>query len=88
MDERALAELEIAQVARLYGLVETRGTRHETQEVAPVSASTMDWTQLKEAVRTCQLCALCKQRKQAVFGVGAESALMKIKRRWPSGKKA
>jgi DNA polymerase len=34
----------------------------------------MDWTQLKETVRTCVACNLCKQRKQAVFGVGAESA--------------
>jgi uracil-DNA glycosylase family 4 len=74
-DERTLAELEIAGVARLYGLVEAQvkapGTRHEEQEA---SAATMDWTQLKEAVRTCVACGLCKQRKQAVFGVGAESA--------------
>jgi uracil-DNA glycosylase family 4 len=34
----------------------------------------MGWTQLREAVRACRACALCAQRKQAVFGVGAESA--------------
>jgi len=34
----------------------------------------MNWDELRETVRTCQLCGLCKQRKQAVFGVGHESA--------------
>jgi DNA polymerase len=29
---------------------------------------------LKEAVRVCTACGLCRQRKQAVFGVGDESA--------------
>ncbi len=92
MDERALAELEIAQVARLYGLVEARGTRHEEQEVASVGEQpmtgalhplasrasrlvpSMSWDELREAVGTCTACGLCKQRKQAVFGVGSESA--------------
>ena len=34
----------------------------------------MGWDELKEAVRICTACGLCKQRKQAVFGVGNESA--------------
>ena len=34
----------------------------------------MGWAALRDAVRTCTRCALCEQRKQAVFGVGAESA--------------
>jgi DNA polymerase len=34
----------------------------------------MDWDELRETVRTCTACALCRQRKQAVFGVGALSA--------------
>ena len=34
----------------------------------------MDWPQLREAVAACRSCDLCKQRKQAVFGVGNESA--------------
>ncbi|HEX7607272.1 MAG TPA: uracil-DNA glycosylase [Usitatibacter sp.] len=34
----------------------------------------MDWDALREAVRACTACGLCRQRKQAVFGVGAESA--------------
>lgn len=34
----------------------------------------MDWTQLKASAATCTACALHKQRKQAVFGVGDEKA--------------
>jgi uracil-DNA glycosylase len=34
----------------------------------------MGWDELRETVRACERCALCKQRKQAVFGVGHESA--------------
>jgi DNA polymerase len=50
---------------------------------APVSAATsaspsavaaFGWSELREAVRTCAACGLCRQRKQAVFGVGHESA--------------
>jgi uracil-DNA glycosylase family 4 len=71
MDARMLKELELASVVNLY---EARGPRQEVQEVAPIAVSTLDWAQLKEAVRTCVACGLCKQRKQAVFGVGNESA--------------
>jgi uracil-DNA glycosylase family 4 len=34
----------------------------------------MDWDALRETVRTCAACGLCKQRKQAVFGVGNPDA--------------
>jgi DNA polymerase len=34
----------------------------------------MDWEALRDAVRECRRCALCEQRKQAVFGVGNASA--------------
>jgi DNA polymerase len=34
----------------------------------------MDWTTLRSTVAACTACALCKARKQAVFGVGNESA--------------
>jgi DNA polymerase len=34
----------------------------------------MDWPALRSAVAACTLCGLCKARKQAVFGVGSESA--------------
>jgi uracil-DNA glycosylase len=34
----------------------------------------LDWTALANEVAACNACGLCKQRKQAVFGVGAQSA--------------
>ena len=34
----------------------------------------MDWDALRAVVRDCKRCGLCAQRKQAVFGVGHESA--------------
>ena len=34
----------------------------------------LDWTGLMAETAGCSACGLCKQRKQAVFGVGAESA--------------
>ncbi len=83
MDPRMLEELELANVGSLY---EARGMRHEAREVASNEQTSalaphasrlvpsMDWSELKEAARTCTACALCKQRKQAVFGVGNESA--------------
>ena len=39
-----------------------------------VRIAAMDWTALKAESAACTACGLCKQRKQAVFGVGAESA--------------
>ena len=75
MDERMLKELEIANVVRLY---EARGTAREQAVVvapaAPRLALEMDWDELREAVRQCTACGLCRQRKQAVFGVGAQTA--------------
>jgi DNA polymerase len=40
----------------------------------PEGIATMDWDALRQAVRDCRRCALCERRKQAVFGVGNESA--------------
>jgi len=77
MDERSLRELELANVVKLYGLQAAPGAAPVTPSIAvlsPVDALSLDWPQLKEAVRTCTACGLCKQRKQAVFGVGNESA--------------
>jgi uracil-DNA glycosylase len=34
----------------------------------------MDWTELKQAVKSCTACALHSTRKQTVFGVGDEQA--------------
>jgi DNA polymerase len=36
--------------------------------------SSLDWAALRAAVTACTACGLCKQRKQAVFGVGNEAA--------------
>jgi len=79
MDERALRELELGNVVRLYGLSAAEAApvavAVPVPAVQPASAnvSQMDWGELKDAVRTCTACGLCKQRKQAVFGVGNES---------------
>ena len=73
IDERSLKELEIAGVARLYGLIGAAAAASEPRrEIAPVE--TLGWTELKEVVRVCTACTLCRQRKQAVFGVGNETA--------------
>jgi DNA polymerase len=88
IDERVLRELELAHVARLYGLTRAGGVRHEAGEKIPavvltphasrlppgISVADMDWDALRETVRSCTACGLCKQRKQAVFGVGNLSA--------------
>ena len=68
--ERILKELEIANVVRLY---EDRAPGDEARDIARPVAE-MDWDELKDTVRACTACGLCRQRKQAVFGVGAESA--------------
>jgi DNA polymerase len=44
----------------------------DPQRAARIAA--MDWQQLKESAAACDACGLCRQRKQAVFGVGAEKA--------------
>ena len=80
-DARALAELELLEVARLYGLEKAatgdggRGTENTPVSIVrPVVGSTTTWEQLRELVRECQACGLSRQRKQAVFGVGGETA--------------
>ena len=40
----------------------------------PAGVAAMGWDALREAVRDCRRCGLCEQRKQAVFGVGSETA--------------
>jgi len=78
MDAREWRELELLAVAKLYGY-EAKGRRPKVDgseastatTVHPVSS--MDWVDLRTAVGSCTACGLCKQRKQAVFGVGAES---------------
>ena len=76
MDPRALAELELLSVARLYGLdgnvvpVKT-GTQPATPQPSVVNST---WSELRVQVAQCRACGLCGQRKQAVFGVGHETA--------------
>lgn len=36
----------------------------------PAGVELMDWPALREAVVSCQACALCESRRQTVFGVG------------------
>ena len=69
--ERILKELEIANVVRLY---EGRRAPGDEARDAARPVAEMDWDALRDAVRECTACGLCRQRKQAVFGVGAESA--------------
>ena len=40
----------------------------------PVDIAAMDWAALQQAVAACQACALCKSRKNTVFGVGDTQA--------------
>jgi DNA polymerase len=76
-----LRELELAEVVALSGIsvVASVPTFVEPVPVVPVAAppvadrATMSWDALRDAVRDCTACGLCKGRKQAVFGVGAES---------------
>ncbi|APV51201.1 hypothetical protein BWI17_16835 [Betaproteobacteria bacterium GR16-43] len=96
MDERALKELELRDVAALYGLVDAphpvvalaaeaaprpiHAPANPVVASMPSAAPTVarvipsDWEALKVAVRECTACGLCRQRKQAVFGVGNEAA--------------
>ncbi len=78
MDERQLRELELLAVTKLYGFAQpVAATIEQPAAESPQKASavsTMDWPQLREAAAACTACVLCKQRKQAVFGVGNESA--------------
>ncbi|HSN20974.1 MAG TPA: uracil-DNA glycosylase [Usitatibacter sp.] len=46
----------------------------ESPAPLPASVAALGWHELREAVRVCAACGLCRQRKQAVFGVGHEAA--------------
>ena len=68
---RALAELELLEVARLYGMDGAAPQRPQAPTVAAQGAS---WEELRALAAACRACGLCQQRKQAVFGVGSETA--------------
>lgn len=79
IDERALAQLELLSVAKLYGLgqgqaVNVASTPPAQGEGAAHRATHATWEQLRVLVSECRACSLCDKRKQAVFGVGHESA--------------
>ena len=71
MDERALRELELLDVARLYGFEDAPAA---ASAAAATPAGQATWAELRVLVTDCRACGLCRQRKQAVFGVGAETA--------------
>ena len=81
MDDRTLRELELLPVARLYGLDDassgasaaavTSGANVGPAIHAAIAAA--GWSELRVLVSECRACGLCAQRKQAVFGVGAET---------------
>ena len=51
-----------------------RGAADAEPTADGVEAALADWDQLREAVRTCTLCALHQGRTQTVFGVGSQTA--------------
>jgi DNA polymerase len=52
--------------------VDARVARDGADRAAQVAR--MEWPELKQAVASCDACALCKTRKNTVFGVGDERA--------------
>jgi DNA polymerase len=78
MDARALKELELDQVARLYrvegAVIPAKAGIRAGAQVAVHPSSAATWDELRIQVAECRACGLCKQRKQAVFGVGHPTA--------------
>jgi DNA polymerase len=79
MNERMLRELELADVVAVVSRAAGAGSR-EAEAASTMNAvaslatpvSSMSWPELRSAVSACTACGLCRGRKQAVFGVGAE----------------
>jgi uracil-DNA glycosylase family 4 len=71
MDERSLRELGLLEVSRWYGREDLAASVSATS--TSHAALTADWDGLRALVAKCGACGLCKQRKQAVFGVGAQA---------------
>ena len=79
MDARSLKELELLEVANLYGLARARTSlpieAAPSAQARPLPAiEKPGWDELKLTVAGCTRCGLCKQRKQAVLGVGHPKA--------------
>ena len=75
MDSRALRELGLLEVARLYGLDRPApGPAPEgLARDAAADLSSHGFVELRAAVAQCTACGLHAQRKQAVFGTGSEA---------------
>jgi DNA polymerase len=75
VDAPAAPEPAIESRAQTVPAIESVRKEAAPRLVVPADGiGTMEWDELRETVHACQRCALCKQRKQAVFGVGHESA--------------
>ena len=75
MDERSLRELELLEVARLYGLhSEPQANASQAMALDVGRVAIAGWEELRVLANECRACDLCRQRKQAVFGVGNETA--------------
>ena len=74
MDERALKELELLPVVRLYGVPTPEGAPTHAGRAEGHPAIEADWDQLRVLVGECRACGLCEKRKQAVLGSGHPSA--------------
>lgn len=77
---RAAPTPAVAQAVQTYGRTEApsapaRPSVPEPRRIVVPAAGLgrADWQTLREQVAGCQACGLCKQRKQAVFGVGSET---------------
>ncbi len=73
MNGRQLEELELAAVAKLFGWTPPQPVAPPPLSPSEPSADALGWDELREAVAACRKCDLCRQRKQAVFGVGSTS---------------
>ena len=71
MDERALKELEVWPVVRLYA---REGTGDREQGAGHRAHDATSLLELKTLIAECRACGLHAQRKQAVVGVHAEAA--------------
>jgi DNA polymerase len=74
MDERALKELELLSVVRLYGVTARASAPAHPGRADGHPAIEADWDQLRVLVSECRACGLCEKRKQAVLGAGNPSA--------------
>ncbi|MES2101352.1 MAG: uracil-DNA glycosylase [Pseudomonadota bacterium] len=74
-DEAVSVEARPVDTAPTPVLVQSPVAAPLEQHVAlPSSVATLDWPALRETVAACTACALCKGRRQTVFGVGNERA--------------